>query len=87
MDKNRLKRIFRPSWRVVIGAVILLVAGNIVGKVLAPNGPSGDVKGVLGTIGMAVFFILLVYLVVVAIVGVIAVLKRAASRRRRASRS
>jgi hypothetical protein len=78
MDKNRRRGLFSPSWKVIIGAVILLVAGNIAGKILAPNGPSGDVKGVLGTIGMAVFFLLFVYLIVVAIVAIV----RAVSRRR-----
>lgn len=76
-----IRKFFVPNWKALVGVVVVLIAGNVAGKILAPNGPSGDVRGVVGSIGMFLFFVLLAYLVVVAIVALVRLIVRAVEKR------
>ena len=68
MTKQKLQAFFTPTTKVWVGLLALAIAGNVVGKILAPNGPSGGLRGFFGGVGMAVFFVLAAYLVVAAVV-------------------
>lgn len=65
---NLKKRAFLyPSRKLVFSLVVIAIAGNVAGKILSPNGPSGGVRGLLGDVGMAVFFLVGAYLLIVAL--------------------
>ena len=67
MASNKQRTFVRPGWKIVLAALVVAVVGNIIGKWLAPNGPSSSAKGIVGTVGMGVFFVLLVYLLIICL--------------------